>query len=69
MADPQKAEAIARLAVPFFQQGAPRVFIAVCCSKLFVGIEPPVRCKTCKQVPKAHEVATVHDAVGLADTL
>jgi hypothetical protein len=33
-------------AAPLFAAGAPHVYVAVCCSRSYVGVEPPER-KTC----------------------
>lgn len=40
------------LARPFFEkEGAEQVYATACCDRVFVGVEEPTKCGTCKRVP------------------
>lgn len=41
---------VERLLAGFFAQGTNPVYVAVCCSKLYVGDEPAKACTTCNKV-------------------
>lgn len=40
------------LATPFFENGAPQVFAACCCGRLFLGAIVPSICRTCEKKPE-----------------
>ena len=43
---------VVSLAVPFFEkEGAEEVYATVCCDRVFVGVEKPLKCGTCDRTP------------------
>jgi hypothetical protein len=66
---PIPPEALTRLTTPFFNQGAPVVFVAYCCGKLFAGIAPAGRCKQCARAPKNFRAYSPLEAEALREPL
>jgi hypothetical protein len=49
-----------RLVTPFFEQGAEAVFLSVCCGRLYVGLTPPIKCRTCgTTAPPSHRLGSI----------
>lgn len=44
------------LAKPLFDSGAKKVFVSKCCGRLYVGVEKPKGCRTCKEPLNVEEV-------------
>jgi len=44
-------EEILRIVDGFKQQGVRLVYVAECCGRVYVGLEPPKRCRTCTKTP------------------
>lgn len=42
-------DAISKLAKPFFDEGAPKLYAATCCGRVFVGTGPVQGCRVCKR--------------------
>lgn len=62
---PVPAEAIRRLAAPFFEQGAESVYVVYCCMYVYVGTKQPEVCGHCKKTVIAHTARSVEEAVAL----
>lgn len=62
---PVPAEAIRRLASPFFEQGAAEVYVVYCCMYLYVGTKQPELCGSCKKPVTSHPTRSVEEAVAL----
>jgi hypothetical protein len=59
-------EALRRLLQPFWEQKVPKVFLSICCGRLYAGREPPVKCRTCGRLnPTATEVGPETDLSAL----
>lgn len=65
------AEALRRLAAPFFAQGVTTLHVAACpgCRRVFVGVAAPERCKGCKQGVITATATTLEEVVWLAPSL
>lgn len=42
-------------------QGASKVYMANCCDRFYVGLQPPTHCRTCTKTPVSHEVSSDED--------
>jgi hypothetical protein len=56
-------------AKPFFDQGAEKVFIVKCCGRVYVGLEPASKCRTCSKIPKNHEAKNLEELAQVAKEL
>ena len=65
MIRPVSSAAIQLLAKPFFDAGAERVFVALCCDRVFVGVSPAQRCKKCRGTPRNVECGSAEQAAQL----
>lgn len=45
-----------RLLKPFRDSGESRVFVAECCGRLYVGLQPAAQCRTCDKEPVSTKV-------------
>ncbi len=45
----------------FASQKAEKVFAVVCCGRVYLGINPATRCRTCTSTPKNVEICTAAD--------
>jgi hypothetical protein len=57
------------LSKPFFDQGAESVFMAQCCEKVYVGVEPADLCATCKTKPESYKAASAEEAESVVRNL
>jgi hypothetical protein len=62
---PVPAEAIRRLAEPFFEEGATEVYVAYCCMYVFVGSRAPTTCHHCKKAVTSQIARSVEEAARL----
>lgn len=44
-----------------FDQGEKKVYVAVCCNRLFVGVTKPSRCRTCSKTPEPVELTSLEE--------
>lgn len=45
-------EAFTVLVKPFFSSGLQEIYVACCCDRVYVGISPAEKCRTCQKVAK-----------------
>ena len=58
---------IKTLARAMFDQGEEKVYVAVCCNRLFVGVMPPKGCRTCKKTLDVQELTSRKQLEEFAD--
>lgn len=61
------SEIYARLAAPFFLDGADRVYVHDCCGWVVVALVPQQRCSECQQAPNSWTVLPTDIGPDLAE--
>lgn len=61
MGHPKAVEVLTRLTEPFFAQGEPYVYIAMCCDRVYVSKEEAKKCRTCSSPPTNNKVRSRKD--------
>jgi hypothetical protein len=49
------------LAKEFFLQGAPKLFVGQCCGRIYIGVAPAVKCRTCNKSANNAEIFSIAD--------
>lgn len=55
---PEVRRELAPVLAEFRRQDVDVVFVTLCCNRVFAGVAPPKRCRTCDTPPVVHTLKT-----------